>query len=116
MVTLGSKNSRMRDFFDIRALAAREAFEGRSIARAISTTFEKRSTPVPEMPLALTRGLADVEGKRDQWNAFLRKNGLAHTEFGDVLNEVSAFLLPVIGHVVAGRVFDRTWPPGGPWV
>lgn len=58
---------------------------------------------------------AFFEGKRDQWNGFLRKNGLGRADFGDVLREVSEFLLPVIGYLAAGRGFDRSWPPGGPW-
>lgn len=115
MVTLGSKNSRMRDFFDIRALAQREPFAGSELARAIRTTFERRGLAVPDTPLALTPAFADVEGKRDQWSAFLRKNGLAQIDFGDVIFDVSEFLLPVIGNLAAGRGFDRSWPPRGPW-
>ena len=45
MATLGEKNSRMRDFFDIRVLAEHESFEGGRLARAIQTTFERRGTP-----------------------------------------------------------------------
>jgi Nucleotidyl transferase AbiEii toxin, Type IV TA system len=115
MVTLGSKNSRMRDFFDIRALAQHEPFAGSELARAIRTTFERRGTPIPEMPLALTPAFADVDGKRDQWNAFLRKNGLAHIAFEDLIGDVKEFLLPVIGNLAGGRGFGRRWPPGGPW-
>jgi hypothetical protein len=114
MVTLGSKNSRMRDFFDIRALAARESFDGRTIARAIRTTFEKRGVAIPETPLALTPAFADVEGKRDQWNGFLRKNGLPPIDFEDVIGDVSQFLLPVTRNLSV-RNFDKSWSPGGPW-
>src|SRR5258706_9120854 len=53
MVTLGSKNSRMRDFFDVRALADRESFDGPTIFRAIQTTFGKRDVAIPATPLAL---------------------------------------------------------------
>jgi hypothetical protein len=115
MVTLGSKNSRMRDFFDIRALAQHSSFLGSELSRAIRTTFEKRGLAIPETPLALTLAFADVEGKRDQWNGFLRKNGLAHTDFSDIVRDVAEFLLPIIGNLSAGRDFGRNWPPGGPW-
>jgi hypothetical protein len=115
MTTLGSKNSRMRDFFDVRALAARERFEGRTITRAIRTTFEKRDVKIPKAPLALTPAFTEVEGKRDQWNGFLRKNGFPSTPFEDVIHDVSEFLLPVISNLVAGRDFEKNWPPGGPW-
>lgn len=115
MVTLGSRNSRMRDFYDIRLLAQRRSFAGNELARAIRTTFEKRSVPVPPAPLALTPAFAEVEGKSEQWNAFLRKNGLATTDFMEVIRDVGVLLLPVIGNLVAGRDFHRTWAPGGPW-
>jgi hypothetical protein len=118
MVTLGSKNSRMRDFFDVRALAAHEAFDGRSIARAIRTTFERRAVPMPAgIPLALTPEFAAVEGKGEQWTAFLRKNGLSGTspDFGPVIAEVAAFLVPVLQGLVRDESFNATWVPGGPW-
>ncbi|MHB1096228.1 MAG: nucleotidyl transferase AbiEii/AbiGii toxin family protein [Gemmatimonadaceae bacterium] len=55
MVVLGEANSRMRDFFDIHALAQHARFEGDVRARALYATFERRRTPVPEsLPLALT--------------------------------------------------------------
>jgi hypothetical protein len=69
MVELGSKNSRMRDFFD-----ARERFDGAELARAIASTFSRRRTPVPAaLPLALTVEFAAIEGKPAQWNAFARR-------------------------------------------
>jgi hypothetical protein len=115
MVTLGSRSSRMRDFFDIRALAQHESFAGSELARAISTTFERRGSAIPAAPLALTPEFADVEGKRDQWNGFLRKNGLPVTELGDVIREVGELLLPLIGKLSVGIPFEMSWPPGGPW-
>ena len=115
MVTLGSKNSRMRDFYDIRTLAQREPFDGERIARAIRATFDRRRTPIPSSPLALTPAFAEVEGKHDQWNGFLRKNGLPSENFANVIHEVTTFLLPVIAALSAGREFTKLWLPGGPW-
>ena len=115
MVTLGSKNSRMRDFFDVRALAAREAFDGPTMARAIRTTFELRRVTIQAIPLALTPAFANVEGKRDQWNGFLRKNGLSPVDFEAVIGDVGEFLLPILANLSAGRAFEMSWPPGGLW-
>lgn len=115
MVTLGSKNSRMRDFFDIRALSRVEAFDGERLARAIRTTFDRRRTRVPKEPLALTREFADGDGKRDQWNAFVQKNGLLKGELGAVVDEVGRFLLPVLSSITASVPFDKIWIPHGPW-
>ena len=41
MVELGEANSRMRDFYDIRVLAERRAFDGATLAGAISSTFKR---------------------------------------------------------------------------
>ena len=69
MVALDMLNSRMKDFFDLWAIAGAFAFEGEVLARAIQTTFERRETPLPtETPLALTAGFADA--KQIQWTAF----------------------------------------------
>jgi predicted nucleotidyltransferase component of viral defense system len=115
MVTLGSKNSRMRDFFDIRALARSEPFDGARLARAIRTTFDRRGTSVPKEPLALTRAFAEIDGKRDQWNAYLRKNGLPQEDFGANVDEIARFLLPVLSAITASVPFDNVWVPRGPW-
>jgi len=68
MVTLGSKNSRMRDFFDIDALAERQSFNAQPLVESLRATFERRRTPTPSgVPLALTpdspakRGVASKE-------------------------------------------------------
>jgi predicted nucleotidyltransferase component of viral defense system len=115
MVTLGSKNSRMRDFFDIRALARAEPFDGEQLVRAIRTTFDRRGARVPKKPFALTGSFVEVDGKRDQWNGFLRKNGLPEEDFAAVIDEVSGFLIPVISTIATSGTFDNVWVPGGPW-
>ena len=115
MTILGSRNSRMRDFFDIRALAAAEEFEGDLLVAAIRATFERRGTPVQRRPLALTPAFADVEAKPEQWRAFLRKNGLKEIELAAVVSEIAAFLAPAIDAAADNRPFTAVWPPGGPW-
>jgi hypothetical protein len=117
MVTLGSKNSRMRDFYDIRALSQHEAFDGATLSDAIRATFERRGSVVPvRAPLALTQEFADIEGKRLQWSAFLRKNGLDAQPLDDVLHEVRDFLMPALEGLASRSRFERRWPPGGPWI
>lgn len=118
MVELGSRNSRMRDFFDVEALAARESFDGAGLAEAIAATFARRRTVVPiELPLALTASFAEVEGKAAQWAGFLRRVP-SQTEPPDlamVLQRVAAFAGPVLLATGRGERFTGHWPPGGPW-
>ena len=118
MIDLGSKNSRLRDFFDIHALAAVGTFEGTVLARAIASTFERRRTPVPtELPLPLTRVFAAIDGKGAQWAGFVRRlpGATAPADFATVIDAVAAFAGPVLIATGRGEPFDQIWPAGGPW-
>jgi hypothetical protein len=118
MVTLGSKNSRMRDFFDIDALAARAPFDGRPLVQALRGTFERRRTPTPSgVPLALTREFAELSEKRAQWKGFLKKNRLvsAPESLEQVIERLARFLGPVLEAARGVSGLDLVWPPGGPW-
>ncbi|MBP7586783.1 MAG: nucleotidyl transferase AbiEii/AbiGii toxin family protein [Thermoanaerobaculia bacterium] len=118
MVELGSKNSRMRDFFDVSALALHERFDGAELARAIAATFERRRTGVPsELPLALTRDFAAVEGKASQWKAFVRRlpTVTVPTDLVTVLQVIARFAGPVLIAVGRKEPFEQVWPAGGPW-
>jgi hypothetical protein len=61
MVTLGLANTRMKDLYDIWALAQSYEFRDERLARAIAATFARRATAVPvDPPDALTRAFAVV--------------------------------------------------------
>lgn len=118
MVVLGAANSRMRDFFDVHALAARESFEGAALASAIRATFDRRRTAIPRNePLPLTPAFADVEGKSVQWAAFLAKNRIASApeDFAVTIADIARFALPVIRAASRAERFVARWAPGGPW-
>ncbi|MGH9363642.1 MAG: nucleotidyl transferase AbiEii/AbiGii toxin family protein [Thermoanaerobaculia bacterium] len=118
MVVLGAKNTRMRDFFDVQALAAREPFDGAALAEAIRATFKRRRTPIPaKLPVALTRAFANAEGKHTQWIAFLRKSGIksAPEDFEQVIGDLALFLGPALAAARQGDSLSAKWQPGGPW-
>lgn len=118
MVVLGDINSRMRDFFDIHALAMRESFEGETLMRALRATFERRRTPLPaELPVALTPAFASIEGKRAQWDGFIQRNRLmsAPASLDVVIEAVASFIGPLLAAAERGERFRATWPAGGPW-
>lgn len=118
MVALGAKNSRMRDFFDVHALAMRESFDGDVLTRSLRATFERRRTEVPTaLPLALTQGFADVEGKRAQWSGFVRRirSSAGAEDLGDVIGVIAAFVGPALAAAAGDRRYPFRWPPGGPW-
>ncbi len=119
MVSLGMSNSRMKDFYDLFTLARRFAFDGRTLARALLATFQRRRTSLPvESPIALTAEFSGDEGKQKQWQAFLRKNKLSTqgADLPQVIPILYDFLMPVAHAAAAGQIFETTWPEGGPWV
>jgi hypothetical protein len=116
MVALDMLNSRMKDFYDLWAIAGAFAFEGPVLARAIETTFERRATPIPtETPPALSASFAEV--KQVQWTAFLRRTeiALAPDPLVDVQARIAAFVLPPAQAVTRSQLFDSNWAAGGPW-
>lgn len=89
IVSLGMANTRLKDYFDLRALAREGALEAQQLADAIAATFARRGTAVPmEMPLGLTDEFAHDPAKRMQWKAFLRKNRLEAPELDEVVTDV----------------------------
>jgi predicted nucleotidyltransferase component of viral defense system len=118
MIVLGSRNSRMRDFFDIHALAQNRSFDGDTLSRSLLATFARRDTPFPtDMPIALTPAFADEEGKRSQWAAFMRRSRLTTTPDGleSAIHTIADFVGPVLEAAARGQPFTKTWQPGGPW-
>lgn len=118
MVVLGSKNSRMRDFFDVHALAMHEPFDGARLAGALRATFARRRTTLAaDPPIALTAAFAEVEGKRAQWAGFVRRNRLASAppDLASVIGGIAGFVGPVLAAARDGQAFVASWPPGGPW-
>jgi predicted nucleotidyltransferase component of viral defense system len=118
MVQLGTKNSRMRDFFDVYMLSQRESFGSELLAAAFRATFERRGTAIPTgIPTALTPEFAQLSGKRAQWTGFLKKNRLTTVpeDIETILKVLSEFLVPIFDTFTQNNSSDSLWPPGGPW-
>lgn len=93
IVSLGMANSRMKDYFDLRALAREGLLESRHLGDAIAATFERRQTALPEgVPVGLSDEFARDTTKRLQWSAFLSKNRLDAPPLEQVVAEVHQFL------------------------
>ena len=116
MVLLGSRNSRMRDFFDVSTLASHEPFDGGRLSEAIAATFRRRRTDIPSQPpVALTPPFAEIEDKRVQWDSFLRKSRLSAGSLEETVGVIAAFVQPVLHALATGERFLGAWLPGGPW-
>jgi hypothetical protein len=89
MVYLGVRTSRMKDYFDVRALLQEEEIDMGLLARAIAATFRRRRTALPEgVPAALGDGFATDAAKQAQWRAFLRKNRIDAPELEEVVADI----------------------------
>ena len=119
MVVLGMANSRMKDFYDVWMMSRELRFEGRTLARAIQATFQRRRSELPHTaPTAFTGEFAGDSDKGMQWNAFLSRNRLDAGGCGlkQIIRRLDLFLMPPILAAANGREFEKTWPAGGPWV
>ena len=93
IVSLGMANSRMKDYFDLRALAHEGVLDTRLLSDAIAATFQRRGTEVPvEVPLGLSDEFARDVTKRTQWKAFLGKNRLEASTLEEVIAEIRRFI------------------------
>jgi predicted nucleotidyltransferase component of viral defense system len=116
-VSLGTANSRMKDFYDIATLANEYSFMERSLAAALSTTFERRDTALPSEGLStLFTRLRAEPNKAIHWKAFMKKAAPRNNwSLEETLDRVIAFAEePLLATARADRS-TRFWPPGGPW-
>lgn len=93
IASLGMANSRLKDYFDLRALAREGKLDDGLLADAIAATFERRGTVLPQdLPLGLSDEFAWDPAKRTQWAAFLNRNRLEAPALADVVAEVRDFV------------------------
>ncbi len=117
MVTLGERNSRYKDFYDLHAIAGAFPFERSTLVRAVSATFERRETPTTlELPTALSGNFYSSESRAEQWQAYVSRNNLsAPIDFVQVGDRLINFLQPIWLDLNSEGATTGDWPPGGPW-
>ncbi len=87
-------------------------FKGETLVAAISATFTRRATPLPEgAPLALTAAFSEDPAKQALWQAFLRKGRLdaEGKSLTEVVGGIRDFLLPPVDALNVGKEFRRVW-------
>lgn len=118
MVVLGQRNSRLKDFYDLYAMARAFDFERTTLARSVKATFDRRRTPVQaELPEALAAPFYADRTRASQWRAYVTRNGLtdAPADFDQVGQQIVAFLGSVWGDLRNGNATSGSWQKGGPW-
>lgn len=105
IIVLGLQNSRMKDYFDIRALLMDGNVDSGILAQAVSATFRRRSTPIPtSVPSGLTDAFSEDYARQTQWDAFLRRNRLDAPSLRVTVKYLREQLAPVIA--VARTLID----------
>jgi len=119
MVKLDTRNSRMKDFHDVWALAGAFAFDGPTLYKAIAACFERRTTPwTAEAPPVLTAAFYQIPEIETRWRRYLTAGAVLvapPAQFAVIGERITTFLGPVQRSIVAGATFTTTWVPGGPW-
>jgi hypothetical protein len=118
MVTLGIRNSRIKDFFDIHYLASHFDFDGPTLHESIRRTFKRRKTALPtDPPVALSVEFWNDPARAAHLRAFSRRArlGMDSVKPADILPLLSDFLVPLLDTLAHDIAFDGTWNAGGPW-
>lgn len=118
LVRLGVINSRVKDFYDLWALARERAFSGAILATAIRATFTRRGTLFPATtPLALTDAFTTDPAKIQLWQAFVSRTKLepAALPLSETVELLRAFLMAPTQRLFSGQPFHQQWAPGGLW-
>ncbi len=113
LIDLGLSNSRLKDFYDLRHLAAHFDFEGALLCRALTATFERRGTSIPPLPPpALTAEFYGDADRARQWRAFYEKLGSSSEIFvplEDCIRDLLVFLMPPLQALQNQDAFDALW-------
>lgn len=96
IVSLQLQTSRMKDFYDILFFAEHYNFKKDIISKAISTTFDNRSTDIELRKLLFEDKFKNDENFQKLWSAFLNRNKLEiNKTFSEVVLGIESFIQPI---------------------
>src|SRR5690606_11820949 len=98
-VKLDTRNSRMKDFHDVWALAGSFEFRAERLQRAVAACFERRGTPwTEEAPRALTAAFYQAPEMKARWRNYLAAGAVLvppPAQFETIGERIIEFLGPV---------------------
>jgi uncharacterized sodium:solute symporter family permease YidK len=105
------------NFYDIWYLSTNFFFDGSILLDAVTSTFSRRETTVPDDLDSLLAAYSSDLARQVQWSAFTRGKGLveAPQDFGAIVKAVSFFVAPILHAVSSGTEFDKNWDPAAGW-
>ena len=116
IVSIGMLTSRMKDFFDIYAIASTRRFNRRDLIESIEATFHRRGTALPtDLPVVLTDTLLHDPTKQTQWAAFVRRieRDPTASSFELVLSTARNFLRVAWDREMSSDI--SAWSPSEGW-
>ncbi|MXY53022.1 MAG: nucleotidyl transferase AbiEii/AbiGii toxin family protein [Gammaproteobacteria bacterium] len=119
MVSLGTRNTRVKDLWDVACMARLFPFDGETLRAAVEETFRRRQTSLGAgRPMALLPSYYEDVDRDHRWQV-LRRQMAAEIDgpvrLVDTGDEIRRFLGPVSDSVIAGRSHLQVWLAGGPW-
>ena len=119
IISLDTRNSRMKDFHDVWALSTAFSFGGAALQRAVGACFDRRRTPwAAERPRPLTPAFYLIPEIEARWRAYLTAGAVLVSppvRFEVIGEQIIRFLGPVRESIMAVAPFENGWKPGGPW-
>jgi len=119
MVKLDMRNSRMKDFHDIWALAGAFSFDGVVLQRSVAACFDRRATAwTEEVPRSLTPAFYMMPEIADRWRHYCASSSILippPSQFELIGERIIGFLAPPREAIVSGERFIRIWKPEGRW-
>lgn len=119
MLHWGPLSSRVKDLWDVTAIARHFDFDGQLLREAIEETFRRRGTRFGDQaPEALRPAFYEDPQRTRYWQEFQRQvqeEARGPTGLADAGEEIRAFLGPVSDSLFDNEPFLKHWPAGGPW-
>lgn len=111
MTSLGLANSRVKDLYDLWAIAQTFDFEGSLLVDAVKATFARRGTALNRaMPAMLTSAYTEDASRQQLWRAFLQARteiAAAPADLIVIAREVELFVAPVLMAASRGSLVEK---------
>lgn len=110
-------SSRMKDYYDIYYLANKFDFDGKTLTKAIKSTFENRGHAFTIKQFEQVMAFAENEAMQKKWKAFCRKIDTKTDDFNTVLKTIKEFLIEPFIAAVENKEFEEKWTAAdGRWM
>jgi predicted nucleotidyltransferase component of viral defense system len=104
MITLGTNNSRMKDFLDVYTLLNNKDIDNKNLQIAILETFRNRETPYIDSPELFEVSFYQDTNRKIRWTAFLRKLKVQNIDFETVVKTITKTLHPIYNTLIDNKI------------